>query len=98
MPQDFFTVADEQGVHVIELVLPDVIDSAEFDQLNESMQSTLEGKSNERWVLDLSQVQYMGSAVLGFMVNIRQQIKQAQGRLALFSLFPLMTDVFRAYS
>ena len=98
MPEDFYKVADAQGVNVIELMLPDVLDAAEFDQLNESVMALLDGKASERWVLDLTQVQYMGSAVLGFMVNIRQQVKQSQGKLALCGLSPRMAEVFRACS
>jgi anti-sigma B factor antagonist len=98
MPEDFYKVASSQGVNIIELMLPDVLDTAEFDRLNESVMTLLDGKSNERWVLDMTHVQYMGSSVLGYMVNIRQQIKQSQGKLALCGLSPRMAEVFRACS
>jgi anti-anti-sigma factor len=53
------------------------------------------GQAKKKWIIDLSAVTYMGSAMLGMLVNVRQQIKAGGGRLLLCGLSkPLMT-IFR---
>lgn len=95
MTQDFVQVTTIGSVQAIQLWLPEQLDSEEFDRLNESLLRVLEGKRNGRWVLDLSAVNYMGSSVLGMMINVRQHIKSGGGKLALSGLTPRMTQIFR---
>jgi anti-sigma B factor antagonist len=95
MPREFVTVTTIESIHVIDLWLPEQLDSEAFDQLNESMMQTLDGKIDGRWLLDLSSVQYMGSSVLGLMINIRQHIKAGGGKLAISGLTPRLTQIFR---
>jgi len=86
MSQHQYRVSTEGKVHVVELTLPVVVDAAEFDRLNEAIEHATEGSAGGRWVLDLTQVQYIGSAMLGLMVNVRQRIKSGGGRLVLCGL------------
>ena len=95
MPKEFVQVTTTQSVNVIDLALPESLDSEEFDRLNESMLKTLDGKVGDRWVLDLSGVDYMGSSVLGLMINVRQHIKSGGGKLALAGMSPQLMQIFR---
>ena len=95
MPQDFFRLESSDRVQVIELTLPQTLDSSEFDQLNESILGVVSSRKNERWVIDLAHVSYMGSAMLGLMVNLRQQVKSAGGKLILCSMPPTLMQIFR---
>ena len=95
---NLFRVSREQAVGVVELALPSVLDSEEFDQLNEAMLSLFANEGESRWVLDLSGISYAGSAVLGLMVNVRQKIKQSGGRLVLCSLSPRLLQIFQTCS
>lgn len=94
MAKDFVQVTSTQSVHVIGLALPESLDSEEFDRLNESMLKTVDGKIGEGWVLDLSGVDYMGSSVLGLMINVRQRIKSGGGKLALCGMSPRLMQIF----
>jgi anti-anti-sigma factor len=93
--REFVQLSTIGSVNVIELWLPEELDSEEFDRLNESLQRATAGKRNGKWVLDLSAVDYMGSSVLGMMINIRQHIKSGGGKLALSGLTPRMAQIFR---
>ena len=95
MAKDFVKTSVVQSVHVIELSLPQMLDSDEFNHLNTSVLKTLDGKTSEHWVVDVSSVDYMGSSVLGLMINIRQQIKSGGGKLMLAGLSPQLRDIFR---
>jgi anti-anti-sigma factor len=95
MPKDFFRIESTDRAQLIELSLPPMLDSAEFDELNESILGRISERRGDRWIIDLSQVSYMGSAMLGLMVNLRQQIKSAGGRLILCSMPPTLMQIFR---
>jgi anti-anti-sigma factor len=86
MSQRFYHVHNHGDLHVIELTLPIVVDPVEFDRLNEATGSLAERAAAERWVLDLSRVEYVGSALLGLLVNLRQRIKTGGGRLVICGL------------
>jgi anti-sigma B factor antagonist len=82
-------------VNVVDLTLPHTLDIEEFDRLNESILELIRGEPQGQWVLDLSQLSYMGSAALGLLVNLRQQIKQSGGRLVLCGLSPQLLQIFK---
>lgn len=95
---EYFRISSNEAVNLLELMLPESIDGLEFDRISASMLGALEGKAGSRWVLDLSHVDYMGSAILGLMVNIRQQIKSASGALVLCNMSPRLTQIFHTCS
>jgi stage II sporulation protein AA (anti-sigma F factor antagonist) len=96
---DFFTLHDQGGnVTVAELLLPESLDALEFDRLNESLLSAIDANPSGSWVLDLAGTAYMGSAVLGLLVNLRQRVKSKSGQIALCCLSPALLGVFHACS
>ena len=94
MAEKFVNVSQVGVVQVMDLRLPEQLDSQEFDELNTALMRVLDGRINGKWVLDLSSVNYMGSSVLGLMINIRQHIKSGGGKLALAGLTPRMAAIF----
>jgi anti-anti-sigma factor len=95
MAENRFRIQTIQAANVIELELPELLDSQEFDRLNEAILGAVHGQGHGKWIIDLSRVSYMGSAMLGLMVNLRQQIKSAGGRLVLCSMPPSLLQIFR---
>ena len=94
MSTDLFRLTEDGSIKVLELVLPTTIDSSEFDRLNESVLDVMGKEPGARWVLDLSRVAYMGSAVLGLMVNIRQVVMKAQGTIVLCGMSERLMRIF----
>ena len=92
---DLYTLSRSGTVNVVDLTLPHTLDIQEFDRLNESILALVRGEPEGQWVLDLSRLSYMGSAALGLMVNLRQQIKQSGGRLVLCGLSPQLLHIFK---
>ena len=95
---ELFRVKTVGQVQVIRLELPETLDSDEFDRLNESLLDHLGQRPGAGWVLDLSDLHYAGSSLLGLMVNIRQRLKQLDGRLVLCGLSENLLQVFRTCS
>ena len=92
---DLYRLSKAGTVNVVDLTLPHTLDIQEFDRLNESILALVRGEPEGQWVLDLSRLSYMGSAALGLMVNLRQQIKQSGGRLVLCGLSPQLLHIFK---
>lgn len=98
MPREFFKVIVDQAVHVLELTMPPGTDVSEFDALNQLALAELEAAAGEGWILDMSQFSYVGSAALGFMVNVRQRIRQADGILVVCGVSTHIMATLRASS
>ena len=92
---ELFQVQTEQSVTVIEMDLPEQIDSSEFDRLNTALLAMLDGKQRA-WVIDLTDVDYLGSAMLGLMVNFRQRVQSVKGRLVLCGVSPKLLEIIQA--
>jgi anti-anti-sigma factor len=95
---DLFHTSTLGHVQVIQLDLPDMLDSSEFDRLNESLLSEVAKNPKGGWVLDLTLIHYAGSSLLGLMVNVRQRIKLAGGRLVLCGMSERLMQIFQTCS
>jgi anti-anti-sigma factor len=93
-----YRVSHEGDLHTIELALPLIVDPVEFDRLNDAIATAVERDASQRWVLDLSGVEYVGSALLGLLVNLRQRIKSNGGRLVLCGLSEQVLKALRTCS
>ena len=96
MSSQLLKISTLKSVNVVELALPDDLDSAEIDRLNEGLATLFADQPITRWVLDLANVEYMGSAALGLMVNIRFRVKSISGQLALCHMSPRLHQIFKA--
>jgi anti-anti-sigma factor len=94
IPTQFFQVSSDESINFIDLRLPVTVDPKEFEELNAAFSELLINAGADRWVVDLSHVSYMGSSALGLLVNVRQQIHAARGRLVLCGLSPQLLQVF----
>lgn len=95
MTQSSFDISTNGDAHILTLRLPCALDSNDFDRLNEQLLTSFDAQPNARWVLDVSGVAYMGSAVLGLLVNVRQRALKTGGRLVLCGLSPGLLRIFR---
>ena len=95
MSPDTIQVTEEGSVTLVALMLPPSLDSEEFGQLNDSLLAVIADHPSGRYVLDLSNLSYLGSSALGLMVNVRQRIKDAGGRLILCGLSPRLLQIFQ---
>jgi anti-anti-sigma factor len=95
MTGEYFQIMQEGKAHVISLRLPESMDSNEFDRLNEQVLEIFAEHAQPRWVLDMTGLNYVGSSVLGLLVNIRQRVMALQGQLILCGLSPQLLRIFR---
>jgi anti-anti-sigma factor len=96
MTNNRFQISTENSVQVLSFTLPAVLDSIDVDGLIESVLKELESRGAARWVVDLSQTEYLGSAMLGMFVNMREKIRRGGGALVLCGLSPDLVRIFKA--
>lgn len=96
MANPLFRVIDDPTAQILCFSVPVTIDTMEIDDLITAVMASIEPKSSARWVVDLTEVAYMGSSMLGLMVNIRERIKKSSGKLALCCMSPALLKVFQA--
>jgi anti-anti-sigma factor len=107
MPETLYILSDlttpaGAKVRVVELRLPLQMDVITFDDLNVSLTNELTSPSAATdVVVDLARTSYVGSAVLGLLVNLRSRVRRlggGGGRLVLCNLSPRILEIFRVGS
>lgn len=98
MAEDLFVCTREERFTLVELLLPDILDNVEFDRLNELLLVAVSAEPQRAWVIDLSRTTYLGSAVLGLLVNVWQRLRSAGGKMILCEMSPQLAEVFQSTS
>lgn len=98
MLNPLYRIARQADVNVIQLTLPESLDDADFDRLMKEVLDRLDFDPAGAWVLDLTSITYAGSALLGLMVNVRQQLLGGGGRLVLCGLSPRLLGILHTCS
>jgi anti-anti-sigma factor len=91
---DLYIFSANGNIQIIELRLPLQMDVLMFDDLNSALLSHIVANRGD-YLIDLSRTDYVGSAVLGLLVNVRQKVRAAGGRLVLCQLSPRILEIFR---
>ena len=97
MPE-FFQILQYRGCRVIGLSMPVGVDASEFDRLNQRALASIDDTPGEGWILDLADFKYVGSAALGFIVNVRQRVNTGGGRLVLCGVSDSIAAILRTSS
>ncbi|HEY1921806.1 MAG TPA: STAS domain-containing protein [Tepidisphaeraceae bacterium] len=96
MINERFHITAEDSIQILQFSLPSTLDTLEVDTLIEAVLDQLGSNSNLRWIVDLSQTEYLGSSMLGLFVNMREKIRQAGGVLILCGMSPALARIFKA--
>jgi len=93
-----FRIVSEADAHVIELLLPAHIEALEFDSINTDIAEQIIARGSSAWVIDLTGALYIGSALLGLLINVRTKVRQSHGTLTLCSMDAALERVLRVGS
>jgi anti-sigma B factor antagonist len=91
-----FTTLEASGVLVVAFEASD--DSAAYDWQSTQrdwLYKLIESHPDSRFALDLSDVNYLASSEIGFLVTIKRRIDRRQGRVVIFGARPYIMDLFR---
>jgi len=95
MIHERFDISQERSAQVLQFFMPITLDTMEVDGIIEAVLQQLESLPNQRWVVDLSRVDYLGSSMLGLFVNMRERIRHAGGSLVLCGMSSQLQQIFK---
>jgi anti-sigma B factor antagonist len=55
----------------------------------------IESRPDPRFAIDLSDVNYLASSEIGFLVTLKRRIDRRQGKVVMFGAAPYILDLFR---
>jgi anti-sigma B factor antagonist len=90
-----FTTQELNGVLVVEFEATD--DAAHDWQSTQRdwLYKLVESHPDSRFALDLSEVNYLASSEIGFLVTLKRRIDRRQGRVVIFGAGPYIMDLFQ---
>jgi anti-sigma B factor antagonist len=90
-----FTTQDVDGVLVVEFEATDDTALDWQSTQRDWLYKLVESHPDPRFALDLSEVNYLASSEIGFLVTLKRRIERRQGRVVIFGVGPYIMDLFR---
>lgn len=92
----YFTFQVLGGVVVARCLLPNLSEEENIDPVGQELLTLVDKYECRRIILDLSEVEYMTSAMVGKMIRIHRQMHRDNGKLVLCHLHPTVHDILRS--
>jgi anti-sigma B factor antagonist len=89
-----FTTQETSGVLVVAFEATDEIGSDWQSSQRDWLYKLIESHKDPRFALDLSDVNYLASSEIGFLVTIKRRIDRRQGRVVMFGLGSYIREIF----
>jgi anti-sigma B factor antagonist len=89
-----FTTQEVSGVLVMAFEATDDIASDWQSSQRDWLYKLIESHKDPRFAIDLSDVDYLASSEIGFLVTIKRRIDRRQGRVVMFGLGSYIREIF----
>src|SRR5271168_4207896 len=90
-----FTTQDMSGVLVLVFEATDDIALDWQSTQRDWLYKLIESHSDSRFAIDLSDVNYLASSEIGFLVTIKRRIDRRGGKVVFFGLGPYILEIFQ---
>lgn len=90
-----FTTSEAAGVLIIAF---EPTDEANYDWQStqrEYLYQLIESTESGRFAIDLSEVNYLASSEIGFLVTLKRRVDRRKGAVVFFGISPYLADIFR---
>jgi len=90
-----FTTSEAAGVLIIAF---EPTDEANYDWQSTQrdwLYKMIESRESGRFAIDLSEVNYLASSEIGFLVTLKRRIDRQKGKVVFFGISPYLNDIFR---
>jgi anti-sigma B factor antagonist len=90
-----FTTSDAGGVLV---VVFEPTDDKNYDWQStqrEWLYELIENRPDPRFAIDLTEINYLASSEIGFLVTIKRRIDRRQGKVVFFGVSPYLREIFQ---
>ncbi len=89
-----FTTEEKSGVLVVAFEATDDAASDWQTSQRDWLYKLIESHKDARFAIDLSEVDYLASSEIGFLVTIKRRIDRRKGRLVMFGLHSYIRGIF----
>lgn len=84
-----------EGVLVVSFLESKIVTEENIQDMGDELYALVEKEGRTRLLLDFGNVQYLSSAALGRLINLKKKVAAASGQLRLFGVHPDLMEVFR---
>ena len=85
-PNSYITLSEHGDVLVVSFKMRLLNDEENIEQLGQELFSLVEQANWLKLVLDLTNVEYLTSSVLGKLITLHRKLHRSQGKMVLFGL------------
>lgn len=90
-----FTTREVSGVLVLAFEATDDATANWQSTERDWLYKLIESHPDPRFAVDLSQVNYLASSEIGFLMTLKRRIDRRQARSVFFGISPYINDIFR---
>ncbi len=95
-PRQYFEVKTVNGVTIVRFLnMPTVVESKEIREIGAQLSDLLEGQSHAKSLINLSDIPWLPSAMLGELIGLSKKLARLNGDLKLCCVAPELMDIFR---
>jgi anti-anti-sigma factor len=89
-----FTTHEECGILVISFEATDDADYSWQANQRDWLYTLIESREDQRFAIDLSEVNYLASSEIGFLVTLKRRIARRGGKVVLFGATSYILELF----
>lgn len=94
-PRRLLRLESIDGVTVVSFVESKIVSEESIQEVGEQLYSLVDDEGHRQILLNFSNVQYMSSAALGKLINLKKKAAAAGGTLKLCCIHPELKVVFK---
>jgi anti-sigma B factor antagonist len=83
------------GVTVVSFVDSKIVNEENIQEVGEQLYALVEDEGHKQLLLNFGNVQYLSSAALGKLINLKKKVGVVKGKLKLCCIHPDLLEVFR---
>ncbi|HPF37599.1 MAG TPA: STAS domain-containing protein [Phycisphaerae bacterium] len=91
-------VTDYAGVTVVTFQDNSILDARQIDQIGRELYELADKKDKRKFILDFSNVRFLGSQTLGVLINLHKKAAAGKGEVVLCCLRKDLLKVFKITS
>ena len=94
-PRRLLRLENVDGVTVVSFVDTKIVTEEQIQEVGEQLYSLVEDEGHKNLLLNFGNVQYLSSAALGKLINLKKKVAAVKGKLKLCCIHPDLLEVFR---
>ena len=94
-PRRHLRLENVDGVTVVSFVESKIVTEENIQEVGDQLYSLVEDEGHRNLLLNFGNVQYLSSAALGKLINLKRKAGAVKGKLKLCCIHPDLLEVFR---